>query len=48
MRTLRYKTDEQKGRKNNIKSEREAKHKRLLNTENKQRVVGGLVGQGMG
>ena len=33
-----------KGRKNKIKAEREANHKRLLNTENKLRVAGGEVG----
>ena len=31
-----------------IKTEREANHKRLLNTENKLRVVGGALGGGMG
>ena len=35
-----------KGRKNKIKTEKEANHKRLLNTENKVRVAGGEVGQG--
>ena len=29
------------GKKNNIKTERETNHKRLLNTENKLKVVGG-------
>ena len=29
------------GKENNIKTEREANHKRLLNTENKLRVDGG-------
>ena len=45
MRTLRDKTDERKGKehKNNIKTGRRIKHKRLLNMENKQRVPGGLV-----
>ena len=33
-----------KGSKNNIKTERGTKHKRLLNMENKQRVTGGVVG----
>ena len=37
-----------KGRKNKIQTEREANHKRLLNTENKLRVAGGEVGGGMG
>ena len=37
-----------KGRKNKIKTEREASHKKLLNTENKLRVAGGEVGGGMG
>ena len=37
-----------KGRKNKIKTEREANHKRLLNTENKLRVPGGEVGGGIG
>ena len=44
MKTLRYKTDEHKGSKNNIKTGRGTKHKRLLNMENKQRVAGGVVG----
>ena len=48
MRTLKYKTDEHKGSKNNIKTGRETKHKRLLNMENKQRVTGRVVGVGMG
>ena len=34
------------GEKNKIKTEREANHKRLLNTENKLRVAGGEVGGG--
>ena len=40
---LRNTTDEHKGKEgklNNIKTEREANHKRLLNTENKLRVAG--------
>ena len=39
---MRNSTDEHrgKGRKNKIKTEREANHKRLLNTENKLRVAG--------
>ena len=47
---LRYKTDEHKGReaKNNIKTGRGRKHKKLLNMENKQRVTGGVVREGMG
>ena len=36
------------GNKNNIKTGRGTKHKRLLNMENKQRVTGGVVGAGMG
>ena len=42
MRTLRYKTDEHKGSKNNIKTGRGQKHNRLLNMENKQRVTGSV------
>ena len=47
---LRNKTDVHKGkeRKNKIKTEREANHKRLLNTKNKLRVVGQEVGGVMG
>ena len=37
-----------KGNKNNIKTGRGTKHKRLINMENKQRVAGGDVGGGMG
>ena len=37
-----------KGSKNNIKTGREAKPKRLINMENKLRVAGGVVGGGMG
>ena len=50
MRNLRYKTDEHKGReaKIYIKTRGGTKHKRLLNTENKLRVTGGVVGGGMG
>ena len=44
--TLRYKTDEHRGREAKIITGRGAKHKRLLNMENKQRVAGGLVGGG--
>ena len=46
MRTLRDKTDEHKGKgnKNNIKTGRGTKHKRLINMENKQRVTGLLEG----
>ena len=43
---LRNTTDEPRGREgklNNIKTEREANHKRLLNTEKKMRVAGGDV-----
>ena len=36
------------GSKNNIKTGRGTKQKRLLNTENKLRVAGGVVGLGMG
>ena len=36
------------GRKNKIKTDREAKHKRLLNTENKLKVAGGELRRGMG
>ena len=36
------------GSKDNIKTEREATHKKLLSTENKLRVAGGVLGQGMG
>ena len=45
---LRTKTDEHRERegKNKIKTEREANHKRLLNTENKLRVAIGEVGGG--
>ena len=35
------------GSKNNIKTGRGTKHKRLLNRENKQRVIRGIVGGGM-
>ena len=38
---------EGKGRKNKVKTEREAKHKRLLKTENKLNVSGGVLGRGM-
>ena len=31
-----------------IKTEKEANHERLLNTENKLRAAGGVVGEGMG
>ena len=37
-----------KGSKNNIKPGRGTKQKRLLNMENKQRVTGGVVREGMG
>ena len=43
---LRYKTDEHRERKNKIKTERKANHKRLLNTENKLRVAAGVLGGG--
>ena len=46
---LRYKTDEhRKVTQKYIKTGRGAKHKRLLNIENKQRITGGVVGRGMG
>ena len=45
---LKNTTDEYRGREGKIKTEREANHKRLLNTENKVRVAGGEVGRGMG
>ena len=47
---LRNKTDEYRGReaKNNIKTERETNSQRLLNTENKLKVAGGVLGRGMG
>ena len=50
MRTLRYKTDEHKGREAKIiqKQRGGQKHKRLLNMENKERVAGGVVGGGEG
>ena len=35
------------GKKNNIKIGRGTTHKRLLNMENKQRVTGGVVGEGL-
>ena len=47
MRTLGDKTDEHKG-KNNRKTGRGAKPKRLINMENKLRVTGGVVGREMG
>ena len=46
MRTLRDKTDEHKGNRNNIKTGRETKQKRLINMKNKLRVTGGVVGGG--
>ena len=36
-----------KGNKNNIKTGRGKKHKRLINMENKQRVTGEGIGGGM-
>ena len=36
------------GRRNNIKTEWEANNKKLLNTENKLRVAGGIAGGGIG
>ena len=48
---LRNLTDERtqkNGRKNKIKRDREASHKRLLNTENELRVAGGVLwGEGL-
>ena len=46
--TLRYKTDEHKGKEAKIIMGRGTKHKRPLNMENKQRVTGGIVGGEMG
>ena len=46
MRTLRDKTDEYKGRETKIKTGRGTKQKRLINTENKLRVTGGVMGGG--
>ena len=43
---LRNLTDDHRGRVGKIKTEREANHKRLINTENKQRVAGGDVDGG--
>ena len=37
-----------KGNKNNIKTRRGTKQKRLINMENKLRVTGGIMGGGMG
>ena len=37
-----------KGNKNNIKTGRGTKQKRFINMENKLRVTGGGVGEGMG
>ena len=48
MRTLIDKTNIRKGNKNNIKTGRGTKQKRLINMENKLRVAGGVVGGGMG
>ena len=48
MRTLRYKTDEHKGREAKTKTGRGTKHKSLLNMENKLKVTGGIVGGGRG
>ena len=48
LRTLRDKTDEHKGRETKIKTGRGTKQKRLINTENKLRVTGGVVGGGDG
>ena len=36
------------GKENKVKTEREASHKRRVNTENKPRVAGGVRGGGMG
>ena len=47
MRTLRDKTDEHNGREAKIKTGRGTKQKRLINMENKLRVMGGVVGGGM-
>ena len=50
MRNLRYKTDEHREgkKKKPIKTGRGTKQKRLLNMENKLRVTGGVVREGMG
>ena len=49
MRTLRDKTDGHKGRVAKIiQKQGGTKFKRLLNMKNKQRVTGGVVGDGMG
>ena len=40
--------EERKEKKSKIKTEREANHERLLNTENKLRVAGGAVGRRTG
>ena len=46
---LRNITDEHRGREGKIRrNQREANHKRLLNTENKLRALGGELGEGMG
>ena len=37
-----------KGSQNKTIAKREANHKRLLNTENKPRVAGGVLGRRMG
>ena len=37
-----------KGNKNNLKTGRGTKQKRLINMENKQRVTGGVVEEGRG
>ena len=39
---------QRKGKKNKIKKDREENHKKLLNTENKLRIPGGVLGGGMG
>ena len=40
--------NKREGKQNNIKIGSGTKYKRLLNMENKQRVTGGVVGEGMG
>ena len=45
---LRNKTVEHRGQEGKIRQkQREANHKRLLNTENKLRVAGGVLDMGM-
>ena len=48
MQNLRDTTDEHRGREAKIIKNMEINHKRLLNTESKLRVAGGVLGGGMG